>query len=361
MRENFEMKIAFFFTVNKGLLSKYFESLATYMAEKGHEVVLFSFKGSAAVKIKNDVRYVSVEKGNYLKNYSNIYRFLKQEQPSVIITNFNYLNPSILFAKLLGVGKIIAWQHTSTKHNKSSKRQIAIKRWFLKKADTVVVNSKLLGDEMAEVFRIPPNRITRLPFFTPIAGCEPQKIDDLAEDAFYIGCPGRLLKDKNQRTLLEAFAEVKKNNPTTHIKLVFAGTGPDTEYLKQRAAALQLSDLVLFLGMLSAEEMAFFYKRIDLAVFPSKHEAFGLVLIEAMALETPFLVSNVFGALQFLPEEFVTNSELIFNPENGNELAVKIEKHVKGHHVDLISVRNMYDKTFSKVAILKAFESIVNR
>jgi mannosyltransferase len=58
---------------------------------------------------------------------------------------------------------------------------------------------------------------------------------------------------------------------------------PFVEGLKQRIAAVGLSERIRFLGELPIEEVPLWYQRISVYVFASRVEGFGLTILEAMA------------------------------------------------------------------------------
>jgi glycosyltransferase involved in cell wall biosynthesis len=79
--------------------------------------------------------------------------------------------------------------------------------------------------------------------------------------------------------------------------LKIAGEGELLGYYKQLASDLGVADHVLFLGGLTNEELAKQYNNARVFVLPSinQGEAFGLVLLEAMACGTPVVASNLPG------------------------------------------------------------------
>lgn len=101
---------------------------------------------------------------------------------------------------------------------------------------------------------------------------------------------GRLHPRKGIDLLLSAMADLEHR----HARLVFAG--PDTHGYRARAETqarqLGLSERVLFTGMLEKSEKLAALADADLFVLPSEHENFGIVVIEALAMDTPVLVSD---------------------------------------------------------------------
>src|SRR5690606_17065905 len=104
----------------------------------------------------------------------------------------------------------------------------------------------------------------------------------------------------------------------------FVGEGPLNIELKQKVSQMGLHGHVNFIGLLSAEQMLAFYRKMDVIVLPSLHESFGLVLIEALSLGKPVLVSSRFGALDFVDIGITDMKHFIFNPEDPEELAQKL-------------------------------------
>lgn len=80
------------------------------------------------------------------------------------------------------------------------------------------------------------------------------------------------------------------------LKLYIGGEGDFTYFYKSIAKDLGIEDSVIFLGLLSDEDMLKYYNSTDAFVLPSldtPHEGFGLVALEAMACGKPVIVSSV--------------------------------------------------------------------
>lgn len=113
---------------------------------------------------------------------------------------------------------------------------------------------------------------------------------------------GRVAFEKNIDFLLDVTAEVRHKIPD--VLLIIAGEGPALKHLRRRAAELELSDNVLFVGYLSREEgLLDCYAAGDAFVFASRTETQGLVLLEAMALGVPVVSTAVMGTKDILRPE----------------------------------------------------------
>ncbi len=73
-------------------------------------------------------------------------------------------------------------------------------------------------------------------------------------------------------------------------KMLFAGTGPDSEDMQALCKDLGIEDRVLFLGrIVEREKTAMLYRMADLFLFPSLYDCNSLVQIEASSQMTPTL------------------------------------------------------------------------
>ncbi len=134
---------------------------------------------------------------------------------------------------------------------------------------------------------------------------------------FVFGNIGRLALNKDQRTLIQAFANIKKQCATA--KLVIIGKGILEDELKQLAASFGIAEDVIFSGFVpNAFRLT---KAFDVMISSSTQEAFGLVLLEAMIAKTPIIATRVNG----IPE-VIDDSGILINPKNTLQLANEMLK-----------------------------------
>ena len=98
---------------------------------------------------------------------------------------------------------------------------------------------------------------------------------------------GRLARQKDYPTLLEAVALVERQRP---VRLVLLGDGPERAALEAKVRSLDLAAAVTFIGFV-ANPYAWM-ARANLLVLSSIHEGFGNVLVEAMAVGTPVVSTD---------------------------------------------------------------------
>lgn len=120
--------------------------------------------------------------------------------------------------------------------------------------------------------------------------------------------------------LLNAAKKIKNKN----FKLKIVGDGElRSEYIKI-SKELLIDDKVEFLNNISNSELPEIYRSADLFVLPSinNHEAFGIVLLEAMASGVPVLASNLPGVRSVFLDGV---HGMLVEPNNVNDLSQKIE------------------------------------
>ncbi len=117
---------------------------------------------------------------------------------------------------------------------------------------------------------------------------------------------GRLAKNKGLSCLLEAVPEVVKDFPD--MKFVFIGEDEGMyDSLMAQAKKLGIMQILLFLGNLSDDDVSGAFYDCSLFVLPSEFEAFGIVLIEAMAAKKPTVATRV-GGIPYVIKEGKTTT-----------------------------------------------------
>jgi glycosyltransferase involved in cell wall biosynthesis len=106
-----------------------------------------------------------------------------------------------------------------------------------------------------------------------------------------------LIRRKGVDTLLRAAALAIKKSPFT---LVVCGEGQEAERLKALAVELALGEQARFVGTIARDRIASYFAAAELFVLPSRLEASGNVLVEAMAAGRPVVCTDSGG-----PPEYV--------------------------------------------------------
>lgn len=119
---------------------------------------------------------------------------------------------------------------------------------------------------------------------------------------------GRIERLKGIDTLMQAMALIQERRPAAveNVCVAIIGGDPWSDSQDDEMARLQtlrqeldVRDLVTFLGSKDQEVLPEYYAAAEMVVMPSHYESFGLVALEAMAMGTPVIASEV-GGLAFL-------------------------------------------------------------
>jgi glycosyltransferase involved in cell wall biosynthesis len=166
------------------------------------------------------------------------------------------------------------------------------------RADLVITVSHASADELAAHTAIPRERVRVVPNGVDLELASDEDVENARrqfelEGAPYVFWIGSLEPRKNVGLLVEAFARWAKGADLPH-RLVLAGP---TGWLEDEAAVLaparRLGDRVRTLGRVGDPALRALYRGAEIFAFPSRHEGFGLPVLEAMAQETPVLAADI--------------------------------------------------------------------
>lgn len=173
----------------------------------------------------------------------------------------------------------------------------------------------------------------------------------VAPGEIQIAFVGRLSPEKGVDVLLKAYMIVKRKYTGT--KLVIAGGGPLTKLVK--SISRKHKDIV-YVGVLPRTEALRLIRDSDIIVLPSKAEGFPTVILEALAMGTPVVVSQ-------LPEieEVLGEKALYCRPNDPRDLALKILYLIRDENLRTNLARNgryFVEKTFSWERVIELYISI---
>lgn len=166
----------------------------------------------------------------------------------------------------------------------------ACNRWIASGADRLIVPSE-------DMFRRLPTTIQRyteiVPYFVDAERYCPGRGYTQPNDPLRLLTVGRLVERKNIKTMLEAVAILQSEG--ANVTYTIAGSGPMREELADFAITQGIRDAVTFEGYVPEEDLPSLYAAHDVFALPSYHEAFGIVVLEALASGLPCVVSDSGG------------------------------------------------------------------
>jgi starch synthase len=200
----------------------------------------------------------------------------------------------------------------------------------LKHASRLILQTKEEERLMREVVPVLPPISFVPPGYTPIA--PPHEGSSSFKDTFgikgrYLLFVGRLASNKGLNLLAKSFASILKDYPDLSVAVVGEDAGHKEEIQKE-IRALGIADRMKLVGWVEDEKLlASGYRDAAALVLPSEYEAFGLVLLEAMAQGTPVIASRVGGMPGVVDEG---KNGLLFESGNASDLAGRIRKILDG-------------------------------
>ena len=141
---------------------------------------------------------------------------------------------------------------------------------------------------------------------------------------------GRLTWVKGVRNLLQAMPSVLREYPNT--KLVILGRGEEQSDIVETAGRLGIQDNVVYrFDFVPEDERILHYAAADVCVFPSIYEPFGIVSLEAMAMEKPVVVGarGVVGFKEQVISSGVDQTGIHVNGEDPADIAWGIKETLR--------------------------------
>jgi glycosyltransferase involved in cell wall biosynthesis len=235
---------------------------------------------------------------NFFRRILRFHKLVKHLKPDAVLSFSEAPTYVMMFVKLFFFGhhflSITSVRTATSKMEYIAKGSYSIIhktliRWLYRMTDCIITNSYGVAEDLIIHFGIKRKSIKVI--HNPI---DLRKVKNLAQEGvahpwFQESLPiiinvGRLERQKNQKDLLKAFAEARKEIPC---RLVIVGDGSLKADLIDLAKKLNIVEDVLFLGF---QDNPFKYvARSSLFVFPSLYEGFGNVILEAMAVGCPVI------------------------------------------------------------------------
>lgn len=208
-------------------------------------------------------------------------------------------------------------------------------------ADTVIVNSQYMQQEIRNLFKTDEDKIHIIP-----NGVDVDKFAGIPFDlelrrsyaldgekiVFFLG---RLTYEKGVHVLMDAIPKVLGS--VGNAKFVIGGKGLEADSLRQRAWNMGVADKVCLAGFIPDDVLLRLYRVVDIAVFPSLYEPFGIVALEGMLAQVPVVVSDAGGL-----NEIVTNrlNGMKFQTGNSDMLARSIVELLTNTDLARAVIRN---------------------
>ena len=117
------------------------------------------------------------------------------------------------------------------------------------------------------------------------------------------GFCGRICNDKGIPELVDAFELFQKLHSNIKAKLLFIGRFDTRDGIsEEKKQQIESNSEIVISGHIDKVEIPYYYSMLDVFVFPSHREGFGMCVVEASAMEKPILDSRAHGCVDAIVE-----------------------------------------------------------
>lgn len=270
-------------------------NLSQALCERGFQVDLVAQNAIGAFQSKVDpqVRVIDLGAPGIISKCLALKQYLEQEQPTVLLSILDNVNVAGWARLLARVStRIIVSLHINLSQQppgfKTHLRPYLIRYSYLL-ADGVIAVSQGVAENLAQVSGYPLDRIHVIPnpvITSSILKRSQEAVEHpwLSEQTPVILGVGRLSPEKDFPTLIRAFALVRQQRSA---RLMILGDGEQRSTLEALVQSLGLEQEVALPGFV--ENPYAYMSRSAVLVLSSVSEAFGNVIVEAMAVGTPVI------------------------------------------------------------------------
>ncbi|MBI4925986.1 MAG: glycosyltransferase family 4 protein, partial [Bdellovibrio sp.] len=270
---------------------------------------------------------------------------------------------------------VFATRHILSNHRKKN----PFHHLLYKRLDLMLVVSQGIRQNILQTHPLKESKVKVINLGLDYNRFDPEKVNareqrkkwDANDNTLMIGLVGRIDPAKGQETFIKAAAGLMKNiRRSENLKFVIVGEetlGRTKGYLaqlKEMVSQFSLNDYFIFAGY--QKNIPEIMRAFDILVMPSRQEAFGLVSIEAMAMECPIVISSGGSAYEIVGAE--QEYGLLVRPEDPFDLQKKlrflidnpIERAEMGHRARQFVVQH-YDRNVRVLRHLELYDWGLNK
>lgn len=206
-----------------------------------------------------------------------------------------------------------------------------LERYFLSRdVDLILPVSDFTAKKLKNFF--PNDKIATVPNIVEFDEFKSEKFPDKT-----ISCVSRLVEYKRIEDLILALNILINKEGYVDLKCKIVGTGPMEDKLKNMVNNKNLKNNISFCGFIEKhEDVLKIINSSYLFCLPSKVEGFGIVIVESLGCEVPFVASNIPPVMEASGEK----GGLFFQVEDYKDLASKIKL--------LLNDKELYNKLKSE-------------
>lgn len=296
-------------SLDRGGAERQLVVLASGLARRGHAVAVAVFFGGGVYEAElaaAGVRVINLGKQgrwDILAFLNRLVRLVRKECPDVLHSYLGVPNILAVVLKPFLPGTRIVWGVRASNMDLSrydwlSRLAYVLERRLARFSDRIIANSHAGKRHAVEngfpedkIFVIPNGIDTEYFRFDPEGRRQVRLAWGVGEDEILVGLAARLDPMKDHSVFLEAASRIARERREVRFVCVGGGPADYAEALKQRAAALSLTNQLIWVG--ARDDMPAVYSALDIASSSSYSEGFSNTIAEAMACGVPCVVTDV--------------------------------------------------------------------
>ena len=238
----------------------------------------------------------------------------------------------------------------------------AVEGIALRKLDKVIANSNFTAQTILESYKVDPVRVTVIHKTIDLNQFKPENNIEKTTTQQRILFVGSNMQRKGLPIVIEASKTILARFP--EIEFWVVGEDPQHGKMKSLCAQRGVESQFKFLGWKSQSELQSIYRQCDIFVLPALTEAFGVVLLEAMASGLAVVAARVGGIPEIVSNEI---NGLLLEPNTAENLTTQISRLLTDESLKnslILQAKNDVKKFDVKPmveATCKLYEEVVRR
>lgn len=324
------MKLIHVFSVF-GTAESFFDGQFKYLTDKGYEIVVVSSDALNTVAFckRNGVRFVpvniprSVSPNAIVKAVISLCSLIRNENADAVfghtpvgalcamiaakmcgVKNRVYYRHGLIYTTMRGLKRtifkaeeeIVASLATSVVNVSHSLSKLAVTdRLNRAEKQYVIGHGTCGGIDAQNTFNPSLIKADKLLFIK-------NKLELNDADIIFGFC-GRICNDKGIPELVDAFEVFQKLHSKVKAKLLFIGRFDTRDGIsEEKKLQIESNKDIVISGHIDKAEIPYYYSILDVFVFPSHREGFGMCVVEASAMGKPILDSRAHGCVDAIVE-----------------------------------------------------------
>ncbi|MDX8047088.1 glycosyltransferase [Gracilibacillus sp. S3-1-1] len=260
-------------------------------------LVTLNYDGSYEHALKDDVKFIKLDTKRLSRSIFKLAKIIREEKVDIVFSTIPRVNTIAILAKIFSFTKAKNVVREADNLGGTQKENVQLLGFGLmyRLANQIVSLSEGVKNNLVDRYKVPRKSIEVV--YNPVDVDNIEQLANKEEDFQHASLfdtddkivitAGRLVPQKDQHTMLRAFAKVNEQTPS---RLMLLGEGELYEELNELARELHIADRVHFLGF--QQNPYVYFRHADLFVLSSKHEGFSHVIAESLATKTPVVSTN---------------------------------------------------------------------